>query len=52
MLIADDAARLDLSAGDEAEEQADRRFFGRERRLGFGTAAELAIDVLDGVGRP
>ena len=51
VLISDDASKLDVSCGDETEEQRDRGFLGGKRRLGFRATSELPIEVFNSVGR-
>ena len=50
--MAIDLPEHDLPRGDEAEEHGERSGFRAEGRLGLGTAAELAIEILQGVRRP
>ena len=44
-------AEFDLTEGNEAKEQGERRLFVRERSLRFGTATDLWIQILDRIGR-
>src|SRR5713101_8388268 len=47
--MAVDLPQLDLSAGNEAEEQDQRRVLGGKRALGLHAPAEFLVEALDDV---
>src|SRR6266542_4229600 len=51
VLKADDAAKDDLPAAQETEEEQEHRVLTRQRSLGLRSPAELLVDPLERVGR-